>query len=126
MKHPGRIFNFDPIFTFIFDLGPFLDFAPSPVFNFNSATSPNSDLDEARARANASQIYVSRLSLERDDYGLPVGTTVSGAGRAGTGQVRHEVATERPVDDADFASDSTAAGPVAVQCLFCIKFFRRY
>ncbi|GBP35406.1 Odorant receptor coreceptor [Eumeta japonica] len=66
MKHPGHTLNFDPIFTFIFnpspvlnfgpgpafgyDSDPFLDFDPCSAFNFNSATSPNSDVDEARKK----------------------------------------------------------------------------
>ncbi|GBP87497.1 hypothetical protein EVAR_59991_1 [Eumeta japonica] len=67
MKHPGQTLNFNPIFTFIFNLspvpnfdpgpgsaydsGPFLDFSPCPALNFNSATSPSSNLNKAREGA---------------------------------------------------------------------------
>ncbi|GBP75986.1 hypothetical protein EVAR_32237_1 [Eumeta japonica] len=71
MKHPGRTLNFDPIFTFIFNPSPVLNFGPGPAFdhdsdpfldfdhcsafNFNSATSPNSGVDEARIQQLASR-----------------------------------------------------------------------
>ncbi|GBP91106.1 hypothetical protein EVAR_100407_1 [Eumeta japonica] len=64
VKHPGQTLNFDPVFTLLFnpshvlnfgsgpafdsDFGPFLHFVPCSAFNSNSATSSNSDLNEAK------------------------------------------------------------------------------
>ncbi|GBP89328.1 Beta-1,4-galactosyltransferase 7 [Eumeta japonica] len=56
-SRPGRsrsalsyspVLNFGPSPAFDSKSGPFLDFASCPAFNFNSTTSPSSDLNEAR------------------------------------------------------------------------------
>ncbi|GBP20389.1 Zinc finger protein 710 [Eumeta japonica] len=66
---------------------------------------------------SVSQKYASRLSFEKGGYGLRIGTAMSGAERVGRFQERHKIATERSVDGADFASNSTAAAPVAIWSL---------
>ncbi|GBP94424.1 Retrovirus-related Pol polyprotein from transposon TNT 1-94 [Eumeta japonica] len=43
------VLNFGPGPAFDYVSGLFLDFDPGSALNFNSATSPNSDVDEARS-----------------------------------------------------------------------------
>ncbi|GBP72904.1 hypothetical protein EVAR_63465_1 [Eumeta japonica] len=68
----------------------------------------------ASDHARASQKYGSRLSLEIEVYGLRIGTFIFGAQRVGRLQERQKFAHERSVDDADFASNSTAVVPFAI------------
>ncbi|GBP94123.1 hypothetical protein EVAR_69323_1 [Eumeta japonica] len=63
----------------------------------------------ASAHAKASQKYGSKLSLERGSYGPRISIPTSGAERVGRFQERSKFSTARAADDADFASNSTAA-----------------
>ncbi|GBP21987.1 hypothetical protein EVAR_18628_1 [Eumeta japonica] len=60
----------------------------------------------ASARARASQIYKSRLSLQRGGYGPRTGTPISGAERARRFRERRKAAA------ADLASNSTTGTPI--------------